>query len=115
MTDEGRVANVGETWDEGLAPERTELAWGRTGLALLVAVGVLARRVWSLSGWLEVAAITMIGVGGLVWLVGMRLSRDLHLTMEPHGLDGRKAFGLVTAGTFLLAIGGLVFGIVLHR
>jgi uncharacterized membrane protein YidH (DUF202 family) len=104
--------SLGEAWDEGLAPERTELAWGRTGLAVLVALGVLARRVWSLSGWLEITALTVFGVGGLVWLVGMRLSRDLHLTMEPHGLDGRTAFGLVTLGTFLLALGGLVFGIV---
>jgi uncharacterized membrane protein YidH (DUF202 family) len=115
VAEDGRVPPVGEVWDEGLSPERTELAWGRTGLALLVAVGVLARRAWTLSGWIEVAAVTMIGVGGLVWLVGMRLSRDLHLTMEPHGLDGRKAFAVMTAGTLLLAFGGLVFGIVLHR
>ena len=69
------TTRLGEVWDEGLSPERTELAWGRTGLALLVALGVLARRVWSLSGWLEVVALTLVGVGGLVWLVGMRLSR----------------------------------------
>ena len=109
------MPTVGEVWDEGLAPERTELAWGRTGLALLVALGVLARRVWTLGGWIEIAALTVVGVGGLVWLVGMRLSRDLHLSMEPHGLDGRRAFGLVTAGTLLVAAGGLVFGIVLPR
>ena len=30
--------------DEGLAPERTQLAWGRTGLAVVVAVGVVAHR-----------------------------------------------------------------------
>lgn len=114
MEDDG-TTNIGEVWDEGLAPERTELAWGRTGLAVLVAVGVLARRVWTLSGWIEVAAMAMVGVGALVWLVGMRLSRDLHLTMDPHGLDGRTAFRLVTAGTLLLAVGGVVFGIVLYR
>ena len=32
-------------------------------------------------------AIVLVGVGGVIWMVGMRLSRDLHLTMEPHGLD----------------------------
>ena len=28
---------VAEAWDEGLAPERTQLAWGRTGLAVAAA------------------------------------------------------------------------------
>jgi len=52
---------------------------------------------------------------GTAALKAKRFSRDRHLTMEPHGLDGRVAFALVTAGTLLLALGGLVFGIVLHR
>ena len=105
---------VAEAWDEGLAPQRTQLAWGRTGLAMAVAVAVLARRAWELGGALEVAALLFVGVGGLVWLVGMRESRDLHLHMEPHGLAGGRAFGLVTAGTLLLAIGATVLGIQLH-
>lgn len=104
-----------EIWDEGLAPQRTQLAWGRTGLAVAVAVAVLARRAWALGGAFELAALTLVGVGGLVWLVGMRESRDLHLHMEPHGLVGARAFGLVTAGTLLLAVGATVLGILLHR
>ncbi len=100
-----------ESADESLAPERTQLAWGRTGLALLVAVGVLARRVWTSSGPVEVAAMVLVGVGVVFWMVGMRLSRDLHLKMEPHGLQGVRAFGLVTAGTMIVAIGGLAFAV----
>ena len=115
MAEDGPAPDVAEAWDEGLAPARTELAWGRTGLAVLVAVGVLARRVWTLDGAFEIAALVMVGVGGLVWLLGMRLSRGLHDHMDPHGLDGRRAFGLVALGTLLLAVGGLVFGVVLHR
>ena len=115
MADDGRPQEVAEAWDEGLAPARTELAWGRTGLAVLVAVAALSRRVWTLHGGLEIAALTLVGVGGLVWLFGMRLSRGLHDHMDPHGLDGRRAFGLVTLGTVLLAVGGLVLGIVLPR
>lgn len=106
---------VAEAWDEGLAPQRTQLAWGRTGLAMAVAIAVLARRAWELGGAFEVATLLFVGVGGLVWLVGMRESRDLHLHMEPHGLVGMRAFGLVTAGTLLLAIGAMVLGILLHR
>ena len=75
--------------DEGLAPERTQLAWGRTGLALVVAVGVLARRVWSLVGPVEILALVVVGVGSLVWSVGMRLSRDCTWRWNPTGCDGR--------------------------
>ena len=106
---------MAEEWDEGLSPQRTQLAWGRTGLAMAVAIAVLARRAWGLGGAFDVAALVFVGVGGLVWLVGMRESRDLHLHMEPHGLAGMRAFGLITAGTLLLAIGGACLGILLHR
>ncbi len=100
-------------WDEGLAPERTQLAWGRTGLAVLVAVGVLARRVWSLHGGFGVVALVMVSIGALVWLVGMRRSRALEESMVPHGTDDAGAFRLVATGTVLLALGGLVFGVLL--
>jgi len=102
---------VAEALDEGLSPQRTELAWGRTGLALVAAVAVLARRVWTLGGGFEVAAIVVVAVGGLVWLAGMRMSRDLHAHMEPHGLTGTRAFALVATGTVLLAVGASVFGV----
>jgi len=104
---------VAEVWDEGLAPQRTQLAWGRTGLAVAVALAVLARRAWELGGGLAVAALVVVGAGGLVWLLGMRTSRDLHLHMEPHGLVGARAFGMVTVGTLLLAVGASVFGLLL--
>lgn len=105
------VPEIDDDWDEGLAPERTQLAWGRTGLAMVVAVGVLARRVWTLHGGVGVAALVVVGIGALVWMVGMRESRRLEVTMEPHGLTGRHTLRLVTVGTVLLAVGGLVFGV----
>ena len=105
------VPDVDGDWDEGLAPERTQLAWGRSGLAVVVAVGVLGRRVWTLHGAIGVVGLVMIGVGALVWMAGMRTSRRLEESMEPHGMGGRTAFALITAGTLLLALGGLVFGV----
>jgi len=103
------------TPDEGLAPERTQLAWGRSGLAVVVAVGVLARRVWTLHGANGVIALVIVAAGALIWLAGMRTSRRLELSMEPHGMTGRHAFGLMTAGTLVLALGGLVFGVVVSH
>jgi uncharacterized membrane protein YidH (DUF202 family) len=107
------VPTLDGDWDEGLAPERTQLAWGRTGLAVVVVVGVLARRVWTLNGGAGIAGLILVALGALVWLAGMRASRRLEQEMEPHGLTGQGAFGLITAGTLLLAVGGLVFGVIL--
>ena len=101
--------------DEGRSHERTELAWGRSGLAVMVAVGVLARRVWTLHGVPGVVGLSMVGIGALVWLAGMRISRDLHEVMVPHGMLGRHAFALISAGTIILALGGLVFGVLVTR
>jgi hypothetical protein len=50
----------------------------------------------------------------VVWLVGMRESRDRHLHREPRGLVGARGFGLISAGTLLLAIGAAMLGILLH-
>jgi hypothetical protein len=111
MTD---AVHVAEVWDEGLSPQRTQLAWGRTGLALAAALAVLARRAWLVGGPLEAVALALVGVGGLVWLVGMRMSRDLHLHMRPHGLVGGRSFALVTVGTLLMAVGAVILGVTLH-
>ncbi len=99
-------------WDEGLAPERTQLAWSRTGLAMVVAIGVLARRAYTLNGTADIVALVIVAVGAVVWMVGMRESRRLEVAMEPHGLTGRFPFLLVTAGTLLVALGGIVFALI---
>ncbi len=98
-------------WDGGLSPERTQLAWSRTGLAMAVAVGVLARRVWTLNGDADVVGMVMVGVGALVWMIGMRESRRSDVETQYHGMTGRPGLLLITAGTVLVALGGLVFGL----
>jgi uncharacterized membrane protein YidH (DUF202 family) len=116
VTDPERPADgvrVAEDWDEGLSPQRTQLAWGRTGLAMAAAVVVLARRAWLAGGTVEAVSLAVVAVGGVVWLIGMQRSRDLHAHMEPHGLAGRRAFALVVAGTVLLAAGAVSLGVTL--
>jgi uncharacterized membrane protein YidH (DUF202 family) len=105
------VPDLDGGWDEGLAPERTQLAWGRTGLAVVAVVGVLARRVWTLDGGPGIVALVLIAAGALVWLGGMRAARRLEESPDHNETTGRRPFLLMTAGTVLLASGSLVFGI----
>ena len=95
---------IGED-DEGLAPERTQLAWNRTGIAFFVAIAALGRRVWPIDsgnhGWVVLA----LGVASLSILAGLVVAgrvgthhRYAGTTMHQH------AFFLVSASTLLLAV-----------
>ena len=54
----------------GLAEERTDLAWTRSGIALLGAFAILVRRVWSGSPTtVDLAALALLGVAGFGWAV----------------------------------------------
>ena len=92
--------------DTGLARERTELAWNRSGLAVLVAVGVLLRRLWPLEGYRTVLAVVLIAAGALAWAVGMQLSRR---RPDPGGgMLTDTACRALTGGTLAPAVAGFV-------
>src|SRR3954447_13227734 len=90
--------------DEGLAPERTALAWNRTGIAFFVAIAALGRRVWPIDagnhGWVVLAlgGATLAILAGLL-LAGRVGTHDRYAgdTMHEH------AFLLVSVSTFVLA------------
>ena len=82
--------------DDGLAPERTLLAWNRTGIAFFVAIAALGRRVWPIDtgnhGWVVAAlgAATLAILAGL--LVAGRVGthdRYAGTTMHRHTLPAR--------------------------
>ena len=57
---------------DGLHTERTELAWTRSGLALLGAFAILARRVWTAGPESEDAlAVALLGLATIGWAVGI--------------------------------------------
>jgi uncharacterized membrane protein YidH (DUF202 family) len=95
-----------------LARERTDLAWNRSGLGVLVAVVVLLRHLWPLDGYKSELALAFIGVGATTWAVGMRMARRGSSPTGAGGRLGERSCRLLTVGTLLLAGAGFVLGVV---
>jgi len=109
--DGGRTRGPGIA-DPGLAGERTDLAWNRSGLAVLGVVAILLRRLWPLEGVRTAVALGLAAAGAVTWLVGMRLSGRSARAQTPAGALGEPTLRLVTAGTLLLAVAGVVVSVV---
>jgi hypothetical protein len=112
LLSEGRDP-VADGKDHGLARERTELAWSRSGLSVVVTVAVTLRRLWPLAGDKAVVALVLIAIGATVWVVGMQLGRRARLFSGGHGVLSTSTFRLLTIGTLILALAGFVVGLVL--
>jgi uncharacterized membrane protein YidH (DUF202 family) len=101
---------AGET---GLARERTELAWSRSGLAVAVTVAVTLRRLWPLTGDKSVVALVLIAVGAAIWLLGMQLGRRGRLRPETSGPATTSTLQMLTIGTLMLATAAFMVGLLL--
>ena len=106
-------AQGGDARDTGLARERTELAWSRSGLAVAVTVAVTLRRLWPLTGDKSVVALVLIAVGATIWVLGMQLGRRKRLGAEAGGAVTASTFRMVCIGTLLLAVAAFVVGLIL--
>ncbi|SIT66593.1 DUF202 domain-containing protein [Microbacterium sp. RU33B] len=106
---------MSELFDPGLQPERTELAWRRTALALavgsLVALRLLPEAfgsiVWSLGG-----VIGLIGSGALL-AASRRRCRAIDETLRAQGDRARMPGGvlllsLVVGVTVIALVGGVI-------
>ncbi len=96
--------------DSGLARERTDLAWNRSGLAVAVTVAVVVRRLWPLRGNKAVFALICIAIGATVWVVGMRLGRRASVGSDNRGALGVSRCRMLTIGTIVLAVVGFEVG-----
>lgn len=97
--------------DEPLAGERTDLAWTRSGIALVVCIAVLARRVWPIDRADHLLAVALVALGGLAWAVGLVVARRVARTTH-HGrevMDG-PTLRWISIGTFSLALAAFVLG-----
>ncbi|MBK5287895.1 MAG: DUF202 domain-containing protein [Acidimicrobiia bacterium] len=96
--------------DDGLAPERTALAWNRTGMAFLVAIAAVGRRLWPLDQGNHTIILWVLAGAALAFLGSLWSASRLRTharyqgdTLDPH------AYRLVTLGTLTLAVAGIVF------
>jgi hypothetical protein len=111
MDDDGAIEHpVGR--DTGLAHERTELAWNRSGLAVAVTIAIVLRRLWPLHAGTEVLGLALIAAGAATWVVGMQLGRRVGSAAVSNSTLGLSACRMLTIGTFTLAVAGLVVSIV---
>jgi uncharacterized membrane protein YidH (DUF202 family) len=99
----------------GLAGERTDLAWNRTGLALGVAVASILRLVvddvedLTAGVWVFV----LIGGGAAAWAVSLFHARSIaRATMSGERVADPARLRSLSYGTALFAIGSLVLALV---
>jgi len=101
--------------EDGLAAERTELAWGRSSLALMVCGVAVARGIPQLSGGSShpFAGGAVLVFGALAWGSGLPYARTRAIAArsgERHVVTPKElaplAFGtaLVGLGAFLIAL-----------
>ncbi len=89
---------------DGLAEERTALAWTRTGLSFVVA-GLLLLRLLRSSGPLALAlAVGLVLLGSVAWLWGWHAAE-----VQPAGASGlgRTAMRTLAVGTAAVAVGSV--------
>jgi hypothetical protein len=98
--------------DPGLARERTALAWNRSGLAAVVCIAVLLRRIWPLHGGAEKLALGLIAAAAIVWALVLLMVITANTGPEARPVMGRRVFPLMTAGTLILAVVALVLAFV---
>jgi uncharacterized membrane protein YidH (DUF202 family) len=105
--------------DEALAAERTELAWGRSSLALLVCGVAVARGFSEATGGdtKPVAGVVLLILGGLAWAIGLPYARARAIGDERgdrHVATAQELFPLAL-GTSLVGLAALVIELFLPR
>lgn len=100
-------------FDPGLQPERTALAWRRTGLALLVGSFVAARILPELLGaWSALLGLTGVVISGILLAMIHRRYRGHHGQLTTAGDRAPIADGRLIAATAAFVFGGALVSII---
>jgi uncharacterized membrane protein YidH (DUF202 family) len=94
------------------AGERTELAWSRSGLALLACFAILGRHVWSTgaeSG--DALAVALLALAALGWAIGMGAGVRRRRRVEPAPRSQSQLLA-ITVSTLAVAGAGVVIAFV---
>lgn len=103
-------------WDHdperGLAGERTDLAWHRTGLAMIIIIGGIGRNALKYDGPLAVASVICVLLGTAIWWFGLQAAHRLSASTHTgrHRVESRL-LGVVTAGTLVIALAALLISV----
>jgi hypothetical protein len=99
--------------DEGLTQERTDLAWNRSGLAVVTCIAVLLRRIWPLRGADHIVALVCISAGAFAWAMAMSLGRIVgSRTNEKRWRLSQSRATVITVGTLALALAAVALAFV---
>ncbi len=98
----------------GLAGERTDLAWSRSGLAVITCAGAILRRI--LDSFESVTArflvFGLLVSGGAAWMAAMGHARIVaRTTMEGRSVANPRVLATTAYGTTALAVAALVLAI----
>jgi uncharacterized membrane protein YidH (DUF202 family) len=108
----GEAQDASEFDERGgaLYTERTDLAWSRSGLALVGVFALLARRVVTSGAQPgDLVVVVLLGLAALGWAIGLLGWQHWHRGREvARPRDARELFA-VAAGTVALAGAGLAF------
>lgn len=99
-----------ELEDKRDAAERTQLAWTRSGLALLGCFAILGKRVWTdgARGG-DALAVVLLAFGALMWAVGVLSLGFIHRGGERARASGQPGeLRMVALGTIAVAVAGFV-------
>lgn len=103
-------------WDHdperGLAGERTDLAWHRTGLAMIIILGGVGRSALKYGGPLAVASVACVLIGTAIWWFGLQAAHRLSATTYTgrHRVEDRL-LTTVTIGTLVIALAALLISV----
>ena len=93
-----------------LYTERTDLAWSRSGLALIGAFALMTRRIFVRGGEPgDALVVALLGLAGLGWAIGMLGWRLTHGASTRSGAREPRQLFAIAAGTVALAGAGLAF------